>query len=80
MATWHQLRRRVRLDDPHCWTLVIDPPHRLRFCLRYSKISDAKRGRKAYLNRDIGDGYRLTAADMYILKPCGNIDWTVRKK
>ncbi len=42
MATWHQLRRPVRLDHDTQWTVVSDPPHALRTSISFTLEADAR--------------------------------------
>ncbi len=36
MATWHQQQRSVRLYDDNKWTVVIDPPNRIRALMLFT--------------------------------------------
>lgn len=36
MATWHQLQRPVKLYHPTDYTVVIDPPNRMRALMTFS--------------------------------------------
>lgn len=45
MATWHQLRRPVRLYHDSKFTVVIDPPNNMRALMLF----DTEAGAKTYL-------------------------------
>lgn len=58
MATWHQLRRPVRLDHPTEWSVVIDPPHGTRCIMGFT---DETRARE----------YAAKSPHAYVLPPRG---------
>lgn len=71
MATWHQMKNPVQLWHPKEWTVVIDPPHRLRCCVRFKTERAATRYRLKIIGKPISseDTYVLSRNDVYIIAP-----------
>jgi hypothetical protein len=64
MATWHQLQRPTKLYHATQWTVIIDPPHRMRACMLFSTRELAE----VYM-RNLKANNPGAYAHSYILKP-----------